>query len=70
MAIDSVTSSVSLNTQTPQSVRSQPQPDQAELARKAAEDKARTPEPKQAETPRPVVNAQGQTTGKIINVTA
>ncbi len=70
MAINSVTSSTSTNTQATQAARPQAQPDQAESARKASEEKAKTQASQQAEAPKPVVNAQGQTTGKIVNTIA
>ena len=74
MAVSSVTSGVSSNTQTvrPQATQS----DQAQQAKKAADDQAKAEAAQaqakpQAEAPKkPVVNTQGQTTGKVVNVTA
>lgn len=71
MDINSVTSSTSANTQTTQATRSQPQFDPAaQSTRKAAEEKAKTQAQPPVEAPKPVVNTQGQTTGKIINTIA
>jgi len=68
MAVSSVSSSISANTQT---VRPQTQqPDQAPQAKKPDEERTKAQAKPQTEAPKPVVNTQGQTTGKIINVMA
>jgi len=71
MAIQSVTSSVSAYTSSAQSSQAQQsqQTQQAQQAEKPAQRPAERVELKE-ETPRPVVNAQGQQTGTTINVIA
>lgn len=71
MAIQSVSSSLSAySTSGMQSSQAQ-QAKQAEQAQQAVEN-TRVPErvEKKEEAPRPVVNAQGQQTGTLINITA
>lgn len=69
MAVQSVTSSVNAYAQASTSASQAQQSQQAQVAER------REPRPEERverkeEAPRPVTNAQGQTTGTLINVTA
>lgn len=68
MAIDSVTSSANAYAATLQS----PEAQRSQQAQRAEQQEPKPQErvEKKEEPPKPVVNAQGQTTGTLINVTA
>ncbi len=69
MAVQSVSGNVSAYTQSSTSASQAQQSQQAQ----AAERREQRPEERverKEEAPRPVTNAQGQTTGTVINVTA
>jgi len=70
MNVSSVASSTIASTQSLQS----PSPaDQVQQSRKATEDQVKTQAqaaPQEAQKPQPVVNTQGQTTGRIVNTIA
>lgn len=65
MPINAVSSPAKAATQAIQQTKPQKSENQ-----KAAEEAARTRQAKKPEQPKPVVNAQGQTTGRVVHTTA
>jgi hypothetical protein len=69
MAISAVSSSTSTSTKAIEQARPPAPPKKAETP-KAAESSKAPPQAQKTEQPKPVVNAQGQKTGRVVNVTA